>query len=230
MFDLNTRIEAWRRSLGDLTDEQCHELDDHLRTEIDTLRQRELSEAEAFVVATMRCGRPCDLVAEYSRADAAAAWSRRLRWMVAGFLVCTLVNLVLGSANVAFGVALIKADVSLPLTIALRIFFLTIFIAIVVAGWNAWLWRRPSLLDARPPLWLSTGWTLSVMIAVVPWLLAATNLSTITLYSGLSPRQIGAASLSSSVTGLVLPFTAPLILLIVAIGLPRRPRTATRLG
>ncbi len=69
MCELNELMTRWRKSLADLSAAQVQELEDHLRAEMEQLRERDLNEREAFIVATMRCGRPGELAEEFTRAE-----------------------------------------------------------------------------------------------------------------------------------------------------------------
>lgn len=224
MSDLDGMIDSWRRSMSAAVSlQQVDELEDHLRRTIDSLGAAGLSDDEAFTVATMRCGPPARLALEYERADAALAWSNRLRWMVVGAVACALAGIGLTTINTAFGVALAFGSVPLAAMIALRIAFLSVVIFFTIAGWNAWLRRRPDALAVRPPRWPTSGWTLAVMLAALPWLaVGAQGVDAWIALRGLSTEQVGRVWFAGNITALVLPFTAPLILLIVAISLSRQ--------
>ena len=59
MFDLNERINEWRRSLSQsaaLNEQDLKELESHLREEIENLTDSELSAEEAFLIAAHRLG------------------------------------------------------------------------------------------------------------------------------------------------------------------------------
>jgi len=223
--NLEAQIATWRRALADLSEPQRDELEDHLREHITDMTRRGLTSGEAFAVATMRTGRPAQLRDEFDRADPAAAWVRRLRWMVLGFLGCGLANALLALANNAFGYELHVSGIGLPLAIALRMLFLSAVIALAIALWHMWINRRPSLLHAQPPAWLTGAWTLSILVALLPWVGSTMNFATQMFFlRRLSLERMNAFALSSAITGFVLPFTTPLILLIISITLARSRR------
>src|SRR5688572_12853551 len=215
--ELNKQIESWRRTLSELSPQQADELEDHLRCEAAALCTRSgLTAAEGFTIAAMRVGQPTALIEEFVRADAAAAWSMRLRWMVMGFLVCMLANLFLSLLNDAVGFALIEINMPLALLIALRILSLSVVIFAAIAAWHAWLRRGgEDALRAQPPRWLTAGWTLAIMLAALPWLSVGFNGFDLWFWTRLTPRHATTFAFSGNITRLVLPFTTPLILLII---------------
>ncbi len=88
-FDLNERILNWRESLGDragINESDIDELESHLRETIDALLKAELSQEEAFLIATRRIGRPWELEDQYAAVNGTAVWRTRLSWMIAGVL------------------------------------------------------------------------------------------------------------------------------------------------
>jgi len=212
--------------MPELSQPQLDELEDHVRQEIDTLRSRGLSDREAFTVAAMRCGRPHELSYEFARADGAAAWSGRLRWMIVGFLACAVANGAIATLSTFFGAVLVTRGTSVSLAIALRILMLSGVIALCIAAWHLWMRRQSDLLNRQPPRWITTGWTLAILVAAAPWLLAAANvLRGAFLAARLSNSQLGQLAFSESIVWIVLPFTAPLILLIIAVSLARGDST-----
>ena len=70
--DLPRHIREWRRSLGDLTESQKDELEDHLREQLAELNGLGLSDDERVMVAAMRVGRPEALAAEFVHPQAYA--------------------------------------------------------------------------------------------------------------------------------------------------------------
>jgi hypothetical protein len=179
---------------------------------------------EAFTVAAMRVGRPTELAAEFDRADAARAWSLRLRWMVFGFLACMLLNAAVVVANMAIGMALVVHGVSTPLVIMLRILSLSAIIMVVIAAWQLWLRRRAgSVAGVRPPRWLLSPLALAIGLMTLPWVDAMEKVMlSVVQAKALSVHELGRLSVTTSITDLVLPFTAPLILFIAAVSLSRQ--------
>lgn len=219
-------IEHWRRSLADLSSEQVTELEDHVRAEAAALCEGGLSEREAFMVATMRCGRVNDLAEQYEHADAALAWSRRLRWMAMGFAVCMFVNWIVMAVNNGLGLALIRHGVGTWWTIFWRYFALTGLIAVVIAGWHVLLRYRPGMVTWSPPRWWTSGLTLSIAVALLPWINAGWQLMGYAVAANMSSKEWEGYAVSSVITWYTLPFTTPLVLVIIAIGLSKRAARA----
>ena len=86
-FDLNAAIQRWRGKLagspsfraGDL-----EELESHLRDSVMSLRARELSDEEAFLIAVRRTGTGESLAREFGAINRSSVWLDRLLWMTTG--------------------------------------------------------------------------------------------------------------------------------------------------
>jgi hypothetical protein len=222
MSDLNEMINEWRANFGELSCDQLDELEDHIRTQVQALTRLGLSDREAFVVAAMRCGKPSTLEYEISRSDPAAAWSRRLRWMIVGAIVSSLLNLLIGGLSGAAGAVLIAHGAGLPLMIALRFVSLSAVIFVAILAFNLWLRARPGKLSTEPPRWLTAGWALALMLGIMPWILASTSvIRSASFAHWLTMTQYDQLVISESIVQFVLPFIAPLILLIIAITLSK---------
>jgi len=95
MFDLEQAICEWRAGFNNpnaLTQDDLSELDSHLRESISAIRTRGLSDEEAFVVATMRLGRPASLNVEFAKIHGPRVWHERVLWLVAGYVGGTSVG------------------------------------------------------------------------------------------------------------------------------------------
>lgn len=93
MFDLNKSVENWRSSLlqrESVSASEVDELESHLRDSVDALSSSELSAEEAFWVATRRVGSPEAIALEFTKINGARTWSRRVQWMLAGYLLISL--------------------------------------------------------------------------------------------------------------------------------------------
>ena len=78
-FDLEAGIADWKkglRSTGNLLAEDENELESHLRDEIDDLRRRGLSEAEAFLIGIRRLGSTSELAREYYKINGRRLWKQ----------------------------------------------------------------------------------------------------------------------------------------------------------
>jgi hypothetical protein len=84
-FDLNLAIRHWRDDLARSSafrSENLNELESHLRDSIDRLRARELSDEEAFLIATRRIGNAQNLEQEFGKVNSAAVWFDRCLWIL----------------------------------------------------------------------------------------------------------------------------------------------------
>ena len=76
-MDIESKIEQWRNfclKSGSLSDSDMDELEDHLREEIQSLKQQRLSEEEAFLVAVSRMGNLPSLSAEFRKINTHNLW------------------------------------------------------------------------------------------------------------------------------------------------------------
>lgn len=95
MYDLNKRIKQWRAYFAQtqsLEKTDIDELENHLREEIDHLKELKLSEEEALLVAKHRLGDSASIAEEYAKIDYSHIFRRRLFWAAAGVLVYLLLT------------------------------------------------------------------------------------------------------------------------------------------
>lgn len=81
MFDLESNIRSWSdhlRSRGRLNESDIHELESHLRDEIDDLTKTGLAPDEAFIVSVKRLGNVNAISSEYSKINLATFWKQLL--------------------------------------------------------------------------------------------------------------------------------------------------------
>ncbi|QDS97257.1 hypothetical protein [Adhaeretor mobilis] len=93
MFNLETSIAQWKETLSRIDSvraDDAIELESHLRDLVTTLGKHELSEHEAFLVATHRLGHPSELGKEFSKVHGMNVWRKRVLWMLCG---CLLYNI-----------------------------------------------------------------------------------------------------------------------------------------
>ncbi len=88
MFDLNQAINQWREQLAaaPLNQGDLVELEDHLRSEIDDLTCRGLTEEEALVMAKYRLGDDHSLSREFVKTNPWPKWRQRFFWALVGIL------------------------------------------------------------------------------------------------------------------------------------------------
>ena len=229
MSDMNERIGSWRATLTareGITASAVDELEDHLRTSLENLAGTGLTDEEVFHLAARRIGHVPAVEEAFYKANPAAVWGRRLRWMVLGYLVCALASIDITAINAAVGFLLIKQGLGVGAVIALRclthFLLITLIVALVFAMANG---RLESLLPLRRAdgLWLINGWVLAICIAVTPWLVAGAHmLINVLVTRNVSAEQVGTWATSGAATRVVLPSAIPLILFILAIGLGKR--------
>jgi len=132
-FDLNLAIRRWREDLARssaMRIENLDELESHLRDSIDRLRAHELSEEEAFLVATLRLGKVQKLEQEFRKVNGSGASLERTLWV---FIAVQLWLFVSCSCTTLVSTAMQSAgDSSEILTLVLVMVFSPIPAAIVV--------------------------------------------------------------------------------------------------
>lgn len=112
-FDLNRAIQHWRENLGRspaFRSDNLYELETHLRESIATLQSRELSAAEAFLIATKRIGKDAALESEFGKVNGSAVWLDRALWILIGAQVWSLAGNLTGYLQVLLNISLPKAN------------------------------------------------------------------------------------------------------------------------
>jgi hypothetical protein len=90
MSDVEKRIAQWRAGLSDsdaIGAADIHELENHLREEMEHLKSLPLSNEEAFLVARHRLGDTAALEHEFEKVDPRRRLIQRLSWGIMGLLL-----------------------------------------------------------------------------------------------------------------------------------------------
>ena len=94
-FDLNEAIRQWRTNwveVSTLRREDLDELESHLRDSALNLQAAGLSPEKAFVIAAQRLGQRPELEREFGKMNPQRVWLGRAVWMLAGFLLLSLIG------------------------------------------------------------------------------------------------------------------------------------------
>lgn len=94
MFQLDDAMREWRTCMvqqGTTSQPDMDELESHLRDDIEQLVDKDLSVEEAYLVGIHRLGAPPELSAEFGKINGARVWTRRLLWMLSGYLAIGLI-------------------------------------------------------------------------------------------------------------------------------------------
>ena len=154
-FDLNEAIGDWRAECERtqaMKRDDVAELEEHLRDSVRRLSTAQLSEEEAFVIATRRLGKPAVLETEYAKLNVSQVWLRRAFWMIAGLVVNGLVQ-----AGIFMPVQLMAwlcAKVEVEITSArwgmglISLLIITGFVLLAVR-----LVKRNAITGARAAMW-----------------------------------------------------------------------------
>lgn len=100
MFDLELAIQKWKeefRGTDSLRTNDVLELESHLRELVAKLSRGELSDHEAFLVATQRLGKPVELNKEFAKVHGTTIWRKRVLWMLCGYFTYSLGSTWIGA-------------------------------------------------------------------------------------------------------------------------------------
>lgn len=115
MFDLNEQMNKWRGNLAQsqtLGNSDIDELESHLREEIENLSDLNLSDEEAFLVATHRLGSTESLAEEYEKINRGVKFRHRLFWIATGVLGYFLATYLADAFSIALSVSSGSMDYS----------------------------------------------------------------------------------------------------------------------
>jgi hypothetical protein len=104
LFDLNAAIRIWRENLAQspsFRGDDIEELESHLRDSVTQLQSQNLSEDEAFTIATRRVGPGAMLSAEFGRINTSGLWMDRMLWMLLGAVSVSIVQSWQSSVSLA---------------------------------------------------------------------------------------------------------------------------------
>lgn len=90
MFQLKDSIEIWKQKLSNsnsFTNSDIEELESHLLEEIDILKEKDLTEEEAFYIATSRLGSVELLSSEFTKINTKSMYLKRVLWLLAGYIL-----------------------------------------------------------------------------------------------------------------------------------------------
>ncbi len=128
-FDLNDALLQWRGDLlgqPGIATEDIRELETHLLQGFSVLRQRGLTDEEAFAEARKRLGLPAEMGAEFAKANLQRVWRDRVFWIsflsfimalysaVAGESLMRLAHRLDGSVSAPFWVLTVSFLAGLP--------------------------------------------------------------------------------------------------------------------
>lgn len=112
-FELDQAIQRWRENLAQwpaFRRENLCELETHLRDSIAALQSRELSAAEAFLVATRRIGNAGALENEFGKFNSSAIWLERALWILIGSQLWNLASSMAFNCQIFLNISLPKVN------------------------------------------------------------------------------------------------------------------------
>ena len=231
--DTDRLIGQWREHLtGDraMPADGVDELEDHLRVELQRFDPTGLTPQEKLWVAAGRVGAPNVLAEQFRTERPGAAWALRLRWMVAGYLVVGLLNLLVFSPVQHFQILGFQLGLGMnaPASIALTCLGISLTMAVGLAVAIPWCAARlgRGTTTVRAGALLTRPAFLYAGVVLIPWIyfLVYQLGFFVPLARQMSLQAISQFAIVSTVTSAVIPFAAPLSILILASALQRRDR------
>lgn len=229
MFQLEAEIQRWCHSLAQHDSMQTAdvlELESHLRELISNFQAKELTEHEAFMIATGRLGATNDLVTEYEKVNTDYVWRTRILWMLGGYVAFILASRLISSLSQAIAGGVLLAGLG-PLWAA--------FTAVIVLGlaWGFLLYRlhrqakNSSVVTDRMSkqmyVWAVVGYLVTLAIA---------RLATVPLLRFANYGEIGQLAMFNNIGALVIhgAFFIACVVLMWKLSLPNsEPVVETRL-
>ena len=139
MFNLDESIKDWRNDLNKndvLSLDDLEELESHLMDEITVLKEKDLSEEEAFLVAKRRIGQNDIIEEEYKKVNHNKIWTNKLFYLFFGYicyhLILSLTNMISAFIIILFSISTPKYAYSHSLSKLSFILHLFIFISLIL--------------------------------------------------------------------------------------------------
>lgn len=199
------------------------ELEQHLRDSTAALLASGLNEEEAFLIASRRMGEYHALGQEFCKINGSYVWTRRVFWMLAGYLIMHLSSLSIAGivscgqlvTAMVGGKTSVLAGVSIGLSVVCWIGILLTFCYWAFAGLDASAWLHS--------LRRISGTMMAVAFVV---LIAASGLVKLVSQAALarftSMETFGTAVLASAYANAALALFVPLACILIMLSLRRR--------
>jgi len=97
MSEFDKYLQEWHKTLVEeeaLTTEDIDELEDHLRVDFLHMKEMGLDDQDAFYLAARHLGKTDTICNEYRKVNGTSLWTRRVQWMIIGYLVFYLLNVI----------------------------------------------------------------------------------------------------------------------------------------
>jgi hypothetical protein len=166
-FNLSNAVALWRRELsaqGELVAGEIRELESHLHSSMEGLKQRGLGEEEAFWLARRRLGPAEKIALEFTKAKPYRLWQSRLHWLTAG---------VLGAYAWTTGLSLLSNGLALHGGASGGWWLVEVVVLAILTGGMVWLaatharvWSQRFGKIFSSPRRLALGWLLLTAVCV----------------------------------------------------------------
>lgn len=128
-----SKIHEWTRELAQtesVAPDRLQELESHLIESLLSLREKGLTEDEAFIIASSRLGSTDSLSVEFAKGDL-YLWSNRVYWMCLGYLGIMLsIRLVGSMVHVVSSLAWLTTDDPIAISVAMAAVWIVGFLLI----------------------------------------------------------------------------------------------------
>jgi hypothetical protein len=235
MFQLEEEMLKWQQRFAEaetLRTTDLAELEMHLRDSISSLIVTGLSEEEAFLIAVHRVGEPRRLEQEFGKVNGSHIWSQRVFWMIAGFLLFNVCQLVFDSvAWLSASMAAVAGGNGMAIGYATSgaIIICWIALAITLLRWTARQSGGQSLnvLFSRGRVNLMAAGSLLLIVIVLGAFLKLCGRIIVSKVA--SHNDLGEAAVIFAWTNALLTLLVPVALLIVMCKLQRHMPTSTQI-
>ncbi len=172
---LDDLVDSWKqraRECESLRSNDILELEQHLRDSVDSLSTTGLDIQESFIVALHRIGNTDQLGIEFNKTNGGFVWSRRIFWMVGGYILLMLARLTIDAFVDAFQLVVnslgltpkLAAILGASLTVAIWLGLLRLMCS-TASGSSAYLRTRIPDFSRWSAIWLSASILLVYVVA-----------------------------------------------------------------
>ena len=136
MFRLKDSMESWKVKLynsNSFTSSDIEELESHLLDEIDILKNKDLSEEEAFYIACSRLGSVELLSSEFTKINTNSIYLKRVVWFLGGYILISFIQKLITIFSLFLTTYIAKKIYAITTFNSDPFFYLNLTISIVIS-------------------------------------------------------------------------------------------------